>query len=561
MATLWPRSLPRSVTEDWRRKAEIRVYNKLRDNLDKHFTVFYSRPWLGLDEYGHERDGECDFLVVHPDYGMLAIEVKGGEISYDPKQEQWLSRDRHGFSHKIKNPVIQAKSAKHEMLRRLHNSPRYPYRRIHIAHGVVFPDASAPSSELSADIPKRIVCDAREFRHGFRPWIAERLSEDKIPDGCEPLGRDGIAALERFLAKPFTLNFRIGASLAEAEEAFQVLEPTQFHILDTIKDMPRALIQGGAGTGKTVVAMEEATRSAKDGRRTLLTCHSRPLARKLERDLKEIDNLTVAGFHSLCGDMASQAGVTVDNSESKKCFYDIDLPNALINSMKRKSSLMWDAVIVDEGQDFHSDWWLAIDECLREDGILRIFMDNNQKIYDKPEMSFLDIERSIVRLSRNLRNTKNIHRAAMVHYSGHEIVADGPEGREIEWVEVKADAKILSAYKKLQRIVFKEDVDPGDIAVLCDDIRVAEGFLGHARKSELSFTSAEVMDVESVVVDTVARFKGLERSVVIHLVGDNREPRRELAYVAFSRARFHLCVICTEYQWRWLSGEDGTFDK
>ena len=556
MAILWPKILPPSVTEDSRRRSEVRVYNKLRDSLDDDFTVFYSRPWLGIDEHGEERDGECDFLVAHPDYGMLAIEVKGGVISYDPETERWLSKDRYGFSHRIKNPVTQAKSAKHEILRRLHESPRYPYRRVHAAHGLVFPDGSAPPGELGPDIPERIMCDSKKFRHHFRDWIAERLSEAHLPETCEPLGRDGISALERFLAKPFTLKFRIGAALAEADEVFRILEPTQFRILDTITDIPRALIRGGAGTGKTLIAMEEAIRSAKRGERTLLTCHSRPLAENLRRNLKDVENLMVAGFHSLCRDMANQAGIFMSDSESKNHFYDIELPNALVNAMEKKDSLMWDTVVVDEGQDFHSDWWLAIDSCVKEGGKLRVLMDSNQKIYDKPETSVLEIDTVPLRLSRNLRNTENIHRVSMVHYSGHEIVADGPEGREVDWIEVDSKDKIDVAHKRLKKIIFDQDVDPGDIAVLCDDSRVMEEFLDNARGTSISFTNAEVMELEDVVVDTVARFKGLERLVVIYITGDSGEFRRELAYVAFSRARAYLCVICTDRQKRWLSSGD-----
>ncbi len=77
MAVLWPRKLPRSVLDDPRRRAEVRVYNRLAEVLNDTFHVFYSSPWLGTDRLGNEKDGECDFLVAHPDHGILAIEVRG----------------------------------------------------------------------------------------------------------------------------------------------------------------------------------------------------------------------------------------------------------------------------------------------------------------------------------------------------------------------------------------------------------------------------------------------------------------------------------------------------
>lgn len=555
MAVLWPRKLPRSILDDPRRRAEVRVYNKLAEILDDTFHVFYSSPWLGTDKLGNEKDGECDFLIAHPDHGILAIEVKGGkEISFDPKDAQWRSTDHGNFVHKIKDPVAQARSAKHELLKRLNGSPRWPSRFIHAAHGVIFPGAGSPPGNLGADRPARIFCCSRQFQQGLRGWIADRLKEGQRPGNCEALGHDGIAALERLLAHPFTLSFRIGAALAEADAEFRVLEPSQYHILDVITDIPRALIRGGAGTGKTVVAIEEALRSAAAGRKTLLTCHSRPLAANLERNLKDIENLTVAGFHTLCGRMARQAGLQTASNVSESELYESVLPNALCRAMEIQPSLKWDTIIVDEGQDFRADWWIAIDACLNQNGNLRVFMDSNQIVYDGAGNGVHDLSVVPVRLSRNLRNTKNIHKAASVHYSGPEIIADGPDGLEVSWITAETSAvKIEAAYKELRRLVFNEEVPPGDIAVLVNGPAARASFLERSSGTSIPLTDAEIMALEDVVVDTVRRFKGLERPAIILIVSDDEMERRELAYVAFSRARAYLCVVCSQAESGWLS--------
>lgn len=562
MAVLWPRKLPGSVLDDPRRRAEVRVYDRLAEVLDDSFHVFYSSPWLGTDRMGNEKDGECDFMIAHPDHGILAIEVKGGEISYDPKDSQWRSKDSFGFVHKIKDPVGQARSAKHEILKRLNDSPRWPSRYIHAAHGVVFPGAGSPPGNLGADRPARIFCCSRQLRQGLREWIADRLKEGQRPDNCEALGRDGIAALERLLAHPFTLNFRIGAALAEADTEFRVLEPSQYHVLDVITDIPRALIRGGAGTGKTVVAIEEAIRSAAAGRKTLLTCHSRPLATNLERKLKGIENLTVAGFHALCGRMSHQAGVPMPSHVSERDLYESGLPNSLYRAMEVQPALKWDTIIVDEGQDFRADWWIAIDACLKGDRHLRVFMDSNQRVYGSAGNGVHDLSVVPVRLSRNLRNTKNIHKAASVHYSGPDIIADGPDGLEVSWISAgTSDAKTEAAYRELRRLVFNEEVAPGDIAVLVNGPAARTSFLERSGGTSIPVTDAEIMALEDVVVDTVRRFKGLERPAIILVVTGDEMERRELAYVAFSRARAYLCVVCSPDEARWLSGKDGPHDN
>lgn len=555
MAVLWPRKLPRSVLDDPRRKAEVRVYDHLAKTLDDSFHVFYSSPWLGTDRLGNEKDGESDFLIAHPEHGILAVEVKGGrEISFDPQDGQWRSTDHGGFVHKIKDPVAQARSAKHEILKRLNNPPRKPSRFIHAAHGVIFPSAGSPRGNLGADRPARIFCCSQQFREGLSGWVAERLKVGRRPDNCEPLGRDGIAALERLLAHPFTLSFRIGAALAEADTELRVLEPSQYQILDIITDIPRALVRGGAGTGKTVLAIEEALRSAAAGRRTLLTCHSRPLASYLERKLRDVDNLTVAGFHALCGRIAREACIPTPAGISANELYESALPNALYRAMEIHSALRWDTVIVDEGQDFRDLWWIALDACILPGGRLRVFMDSNQRIYDSAENSVRDLSVVPVRLSRNLRNTKNIHKAASVHYSGPDIVADGPDGLEVSWVKAEhPDAKVEAAYRELRRLVLNEEVAPGDIAVLVNGLAARASFLERSSGTSIPLTDAETMTLEDVVVDTVRRFKGLERPAIILIVSGDEMERRELAYVAFSRARAYLCVVSSATEAAWLS--------
>lgn len=555
MAVLWPRKLPRSVLDDPRRRAEVRVYDRLDDVLDDSFHVFYSSPWLGTDSLGNERDGECDFLIAHPIHGILAIEVKGGkEISFDPRDGQWRSTDHGGFVHKIKDPVAQARSAKHEILKRLNESARWPKRFIHSAHGVIFPGTGSPPGNLGADRPASIFCCSRQLQHGLRGWLDDRLKAGKRPDNCEALGHDGIAALERLLAHPFTLSFRIGAALAEADTEFRVLEPSQYHILDVIADIPRVLIRGGAGTGKTVVAIEEAIRSAAAGRKTLLTCHSRPLATNLERKLKGVENLTVAGFHALCGRISHQAGVPPPSNISERELYETALPHALYRAVEVQPALRWDTIVVDEGQDFSADWWIAIDACLTNGGHLRVFMDSNQRVYESAGVSVHDLSVIPVRLSRNLRNTKNIHNAASVHYSGPEIIADGPDGLDVSWIAAEnADQKIEAAYKELRRLVFNEEVAPGDIAVLVNGPAARTSFVERSSGTSIPLTDAETMALEDVVVDTVRRFKGLERPAIILIASGDEMDHRELAYVAFSRARAYLCIVSSRGEAKWLS--------
>ncbi len=58
MAVIWPHRLPRAIRQDPLRSAECQVFDTLQAKLDDSWTVFYSRPWLGLSSAGEEIDGE-----------------------------------------------------------------------------------------------------------------------------------------------------------------------------------------------------------------------------------------------------------------------------------------------------------------------------------------------------------------------------------------------------------------------------------------------------------------------------------------------------------------------
>ena len=78
MATVYPTPLPESVTNDAGREAERRVYEALADLLGPEHCVFYSVAWLTKAAGQAARDGEADFVVAHPEMGVLVLEVKGG---------------------------------------------------------------------------------------------------------------------------------------------------------------------------------------------------------------------------------------------------------------------------------------------------------------------------------------------------------------------------------------------------------------------------------------------------------------------------------------------------
>lgn len=531
---MWPAALPQQIRRDRHRRAEVKVYDELAATLTPDWTVFYSRPWLGITATGAEVDGEVDFVVAHPQRGFLTLEVKGGGISYDPAQDRWRSKDANGIRHIIKNPFEQARRAKHSLLQKLKESRGWPRDRfVRARHAVVFPDSEKPTADLGADRPLELICSCRDLPH-LREWIESRLCGGE----AQELGKDGVRALENLLAKPFVLEVPLGHVLEEADREIALLTPEQFHILDAIAFNPRVAIGGGAGTGKTVVAMEDAVRIAQTGKRTLLTCFSNPLAAMLRQRLKG-RAVTVKSFPELCREADRRLGLP------ERPFTDSS-PERLLDAAARVPELSFDAIIVDEGQDFRSHWWVALDGLLASPSasVLHVYYDSNQSLYGSVASELAGFSMLPIHFSRNLRNTKAVHEVASRFYQGLPVRAEGPDGVSVEWLpcaEGKLPAELGSRARKL---ISAQSVPAREIAILAP------------RPQSLARIRSELATWQKdVVLATIADFKGLERSVVLLAATRALADDRQAAYVGLSRARTLLIVAGEPAILSWLRGE------
>jgi hypothetical protein len=140
-----------------------------------------------------------------------------------------------------------------------------------------------------------------------------------------------------------------------------------------------------------------------------------------------------------------------------------------------------------------------------------------------------------------------------MHYEGPEIVAEGPNGLPVNWIEADSEGAIIAAaYKEARRLIYQEEVATGDIAVLLPDTAWVEKFQVAASRSHLEFANCEDLETERTVVDTIQRFKGLERPAIILVAGTGELVNPELAYVGLSRPRFYLSVVAHPKEAKWL---------
>lgn len=534
---MWPRQLPTAIRNESRRAAEIRVYDAFAAQLGPGWAVFYSRPWLGETSFGAEIEGESDFVVAHPEHGVLFVEVKGGSISYDPAEDCWRSTDRYGIRHRIKNPVKQASDSKHALLAKARAERGWPDGFIRFRHGVIFPDVQAVPLNMGPDKPREIFATRPDLER-ITGWTVGRLSGGNE----DTLGYRGLLVLERLLARPIQLHSPLSFSTADDDEAIENLTPQQYHILNAFEDLRRVAVTGGAGTGKTVLACEDARRLAATGQRTLLTCGSTRLSEHIGEVLRD-STVEVATFAELARRLGEKAGLLPTGATPRT----EQLAELVFDSLTARPDLAYDAVVVDEAQDFPPTTWVAIDALANrtESARLHAYFDSNQRLYGELRNHFDSYTLLPIRLSRNLRNTQNIHDATQRFYSGPLLVADGPVGAEVQWIAASSELVERRALEEIHRLINAEAVQPCDIAVLSP--------IENPLRALASALSKQVYS--GVALSTIAEFKGLESRFVVVLATRELSDAAGLAYVALSRARAHLTLIGPTEVLDWLSGK------
>lgn len=544
MAQMYPETLPSDVLQDPKRRAEVRVYDALKRDLDATFHVFYSVAWVFRQQYGAATDGEADFVILHPDGGVLVLEVKGGGVSMDGRTGTWSTIDRNQTKHAIKNPFEQAKNGKYRLLEKIRSLPRWSGVPLRGGHGVVLPDISLGKISLGPNAPRDVVLD-RDGVASIGRWVRDLYAYwRKETPRYRSLSASEVDTIRDALAPTVTVTVRLAAQIADDERAILALSDKQLAVLNLLKRNRRMCVSGGAGTGKTVLAFEKARRLASEGFRTLLTCFSRPLADKLRADARGLEGLDVQTFHQLCWAMGKKAGMQVGEPSAPK-LNDSAFCDALFAALERVAD-RYDAVIVDEGQDFDASWLTALEFVLADgtDGVFYVFRDDNQRIYRRVD----DVLRGFVSadLTENWRNTRTIHEFTQAYYTGPETTSLGPAGRPLERLVAEPKDQVAAVEKLLSRLIAADGVDAGEIAVL-SGVALEKSPL--ARKGTIGRhkvgTDAHGKDV---VLQTIHRFKGLERPVVIVTDLDQVGERdlEKLLYVGASRARTHLVLVASK---------------
>jgi hypothetical protein len=548
-----------------RSKAEARFYTTCRDRLPADWVVLFSVPWVCTSFGGAPRDGEADFVILVPDVGMLIVEVKGGGVEFDPPSARWTSIDRNGARHQIKDPFSQARNEKHAIIRLLKDDAQWRAKqsdKILIGHAVLLADVACVDGLVGTSSPREIIGGSADVA-GCEKWVLRALEYwrgQSLDATFSPLTVKGIGAIESVLFRRLEARPLLANRLAADELLRIALTEQQSRVLRALGSRSHAAICGGAGTGKTLLAVERARMCARRGMKTLLLTYNRLLADYMKHAALDEAGLLAMSFHQLCEwrsnlarresgrDLEREAELAFPSRGGSE-YYDLQLPFALALSTEILTE-RFDAIIVDEAQDFRAEYWAGV-ELLHSPGpnhCFYVFYDPNQAIYTQSPYS--PIREQPFLLTSNCRNTRAIHDFAYRYFKGD--ATDPPIEIVGEPVEFKEAASITSQATTIHSLIVnllsKEGILPSQVAVLVCGQPKSSYFDAICQKPlprGASWSIEGPAASNGVRLDTVRRFKGLEADIVF-LWGVDSMPADQMTetlYIGSSRAKSKLCVV------------------
>lgn len=467
-------------------------------------------------------NSEIDILLVSRHMGVFVLEVKGGLISR--RDGQWYS-----YSKKIKDPFAQATRAKHQLVKRF-ETLKFDLTDFFMNEVAVFPDAGEiPADGMGISAPRSRIFNGEDLKDPETAMARIRRPNRQV-------------SVERFKAFVHAICPTVHLSFDGGELHQSVLHRlddatrTRLGALVGLADNPRFLAIGAAGTGKTFLAERWARRCASRGERTLFVCYNVPLGDDLAERLEDSD-VVVGSFHEYVLSLLEPLGIKAPDNPGPH-WWEVEVPQMLVDNAHAIPE-RFDAIVIDEGQDFRPEWLDALKTLMRNDGPRRLLMvaDPRQAIYAGPWSMPEGIPS--IELEFNVRSTLSVGRH-VADLGGADPDHAAMEGPPVRHVQTTPESVVDVIGAELSRVLEEYSLPLAHVAVLTSHRALRDTLI--ASKLPVKLARWDERDEDVVVCETVHRAKGLERLAIISV--DLDEDRvHELDYIGSSRAVLHLTVI------------------
>lgn len=552
-----PKILGQNSVDRWERE----VRRLLTDQLPQDWIVVCNVAWALQNDHGLVRDGQSDFVVLVPGLGMTILEVKGSRSVRVGADGIWYQQETNRRTGQVGAEIPIGEPPPEQACRNMHTLAKAVCDRLPrqafpgaFAFLVAYPNGRVESSSTLYD-PSTVVPSqdmprlARRIRGALEARMHQRADSEFTADMA-----DRVAAILS------NASFRVAprdAPLDANDDSIDIDELTrqQFAALRGAFELPRVAIVGPAGSGKTLLALWKLDALLEEGKRVLYVCFNKALAEHLRQANPEMSAAITSVdrfFHQLAK--------LPDGRHVGERFFTEELPSLVQDvASELPLSSKYEAIIVDEGQDFGELRLLALLELLTPSGQWLFFADWEQNVYRATKQEPLGAEVTF-RLYHNCRNTQLVNAAtngccdlAVVHLPGVPLGA-APLVKK-GWGGTAAASAWAAAY----------ELSPEGGSIFLSPFRLENSCLDTGRRAyglEITEDIALLGKPGFVYFSTIRSFKGLEGKNVVLLHADvpGRIPALSAddLYVACTRATGRLAIMASsEEALRWYSQRTG----
>lgn len=507
---------------------EEQIFESLK-MLDDTWTVFHSINWQKRNINGKISWGEADFVIMNKNYGILVVEVKSGGISF--KDGEWYqTRLDNNKMNRMKNPFSQANRSKYKFRELFEN--RFGFsEKIFVEKIVWFPSITNNELDnivLPQEYDKRLILTSNSLLTPEKSIIGAYNYYNSTK--FNQISDSAYKEIFNLMLPEFNLIPDLSSKYDEINYRFNQLTKEQEKILNFIEFQNSIAIEGGAGTGKTFVALEYARRASNNGK-VLFLCFNKYLNDFLNSkySYNNVEYFNIYGFIAKHIDVS-----TITDNNILKELKKVDI-----------KKIGYKTIIIDEAQDYD----FAVLKYLRDFAVdngynFVIFYDKNQQVI---KSNFSDIIRDFdckLTLKNNCRNTIKIQSTVNsvfnlpLNYYCYSIEGIMP----IMYYSDNKDLIISSMESEVDKLI-ENGLSINDITILTlltenESIMKDTFNLG---KYEVSNRKEK----DKLFFTTSRKFKGLESDAVIIVDFDIKNTSEDFIrnfYVSTSRARINLII-------------------
>lgn len=558
-----PRMLPADIYDGCPSPGEREIFLRLKNSAGiDDWVVLHS---LDLAQHVRQVSGEADFVIIVPELGILALEVKACTHLRRDEKGWWYGSDSRPDP---RGPFRQAAEAMHSIRQRIAKA-RPDLSNVVCWSAVIFPYISL--NERSGEWHEWQLIDNQRFRARALPEIlrgvllrARAHLQEKgalwFRSGDQRPSVGQVNELAAILRPSFEVYASPKSRAQQVESELKQYTAEQYRALDAVTTNPRVIFMGPAGTGKTLLAIEAARRAAAAGRRVLFVCFNRYLGHWLIEQMSSLaPQVRVSTLHRFMLDLSGTTAPAAPNST----FWEVDLPAKALSSLLEGAlaNTAYDELIADEAQDLlRPDYLDVLDMALRgglATGRWRLVGDfEKQSLYVNSTQDPLALLRQRAPalaeygLRDNCRNPPRI--ACLAHLLGRlapdysrVLRPDNGIEPEIHYYRDADHQKRLIA-DHLDALV-KEGVPGNEIVILSS--RADQNCIAHGLTSQRwQVRPLAERTPRQVGYCSIHAFKGLEARVVILGDVDDLAPAgtSDLFYTGVTRAVERLIILAKE---------------